>query len=190
VARFIPRHPGLLDRAAAVLVVIDMQEAYRPVLYEWERAARAVAMLVQGAVALGVPVVATEQYPKGLGHTVAEIAAHFPRGLVPIEKVSLSCCGAPRFLETLAGLGRRQVILAGLETHACVSQTAHDLIAARYQVHLAHDATSSRRAEEYAIGWEKMLAAGVAPATVESALLELLRTAEAPEFKAVQKLIR
>lgn len=185
-----PRHPRLLDRDAAVLVVIDVQEAYRPALHEYDRVTRAVAAIVQGAVALGVPVLATEQYPKGLGHTAAEVAEHFPRNVAPIEKMSLSCCGAPLFLSELTRLRRRQVILAGVETHACVSQTAHDLIAAGYAVHVPHDATSSRRPEEYAIGWQKMIAAGVVPATVEGALLELLRTAAAPEFKAVQRLIR
>jgi nicotinamidase-related amidase len=184
------RHPRLLDRDAAVVVVIDVQEAYRSVLHEYERVAHAVAVLVQGAAALGVPVLATEQYPKGLGHTAPEVAEHLPRGVAPIEKLSLSCCGTPLFVSTLARLRRRQVVLAGIETHACVSQTAHDLIAAGYAVHLPRDTTSSRHAEDAAIGWEKMLGAGVIPATVESALLELLRTAESPEFKAVQRLIR
>jgi nicotinamidase-related amidase len=186
----IPRHPRLLDREAAVVVVIDMQEAYRSALHEYERVAAAVARLIQGGQLLGVPMLATEQYPKGLGHTATEVAAHFPPALTPIEKRSLSCCGVAAFVERLTALRRRQVILAGIEAHACVSQTAHDLLAAGYQVHVPHDATSSRRPEEYAIGWAKMLAAGVVPATVESALLELVRTAEAPEFKALQKLIR
>jgi nicotinamidase-related amidase len=184
------RHPRLLDRDAAVLVVVDVQEAYRSALFEYDRVAHAVAVLVQGTGVLGIPVVATEQYPKGLGHTVPEVAEHLPRGVALIEKLSLSCCGTPAFLSTLARLRRRQVILVGIEAHACVNQTAHDLLAAGYQVHVPHDATSARRAEDYAIGWEKMLGAGVVPATVESALLELLRTAEAPEFKTVQRLIR
>ena len=184
------RHPRLLDRDAAVVVVIDVQEAYRTVLHEYERVARAVAVLVQGAAALGVPVLATEQYPKGLGHTVPEVAEHLPRGTAPIEKMSLSCCGTPLFVSTLARMRRRQVILAGIETHACVNQTAHDLIAAGYAVHLPRDTTSSRRAADAAIGWEKIVGAGAVPATVESALLELLRTAESPAFKAIQRLIR
>ena len=186
----VPRHPRLLDRDASVLVVIDVQEAYRSALFEYDRVARAVAIMVQGAAALGIPVLATEQYPKGLGHTVAEVARHFPRDLTPIEKISLSCCGTPLFLSTLTRLRRRQVILAGIEAHACVNQTAHDLVAAGYHVHVPYDATSSRRRDDYAIGWEKMLGAGVVPATVESALLELLRSAEAPEFKTIQRLIR
>lgn len=172
------------------MLVIDVQEAYRGVAHEWERVARAVAILVRGAAALGVPVLATEQYPKGLGHTAAEVAEAFPPELVPIEKRSLSCCGAPTFIDALARLRRHQVIVAGLETHACVNQTAHDLLAAGYQVHIPRDATSSRRPDDALIGWDKMLAAGVVPTTVEMALLELLRTADAPEFKAVQRLIR
>jgi nicotinamidase-related amidase len=184
------RHPRLLSRDSTVLVVIDVQEAYRSVLFEYERVATAVARLVQGADVLGVPVIATEQYPKGVGATVAEVAAHFSAGTVPIQKMSMSCCGAPEFMTALRGLRRHQVLIAGIEAHACVNQTAHDLLAAGFQVHVAHDATSSRRREDYRIGWEKMIGAGTVPATVESALLELLRTAEVPEFKAVQRLIK
>jgi nicotinamidase-related amidase len=180
----------LLARDAAALVVIDVQEAYRAVLHEYERVAAGVARLVQGAVLLHVPVLVTEQYPKGVGATVAGIARHFPAGTEVIQKMSMSCYGAESFVSALARLHRRQVLIAGIETHACVNQTAHDLLAAGYQVHAAHDATSARRRDDYEIGWLKMLQAGVVPATVESALLELVCTAEAPEFKAVQRLIK
>ena len=184
------RHANLLSQDGTVLVVIDVQEGYRKVLFEYQRVAEAVARLVQGAVALGLPILVTEQYPKGVGSTVAEVAECLPAGTVPIQKMSMSCCGAEKFRVALTGLRRRQVLLAGIEAHACVNQTAHDLLAAGFQVHVAHDATSSRRREEYAIGWEKMTASGVVAATVESALLELVRTADAPEFKAVQRLIK
>ncbi|MEB2284237.1 MAG: isochorismatase family protein [Myxococcales bacterium] len=184
------RHPQLLARDATVFVVIDLQEGYRSVLFEYERVATAVACLVQGAVALGVPLVVTEQYPQGIGSTVKEVARYFPQGLPVIEKMSMSCCGVEAFMSALDDLGRHQVLLAGIETHACVNQTAHDLIAAGYQVHVARDATSARRREDDEIGWLKMLWAGMLPATVESALFELVRTADAPEFKAVQRLIK
>jgi nicotinamidase-related amidase len=186
----VKRHPDLLDRAATVLVVIDVQEGYRRVLFEYERVAAAVARIVEGATILGVPLLATEQYPKGVGSTVPEVASRFPTGVVPIQKMTMSCCGADAFNDALHRLGRRQVLIAGIETHACVNQTAHDLLHAGYQVHVAHDATSSRRPDDYAVGWEKMLRSGVVPATVESALLELLQTAEIPEFKAVQRVIK
>jgi nicotinamidase-related amidase len=184
------RHPRLLSRDDTALVVIDVQEGYRSVLFEYERVAAAVGRLLRGATVLGIPVLATEQYPKGVGATVAEVADLFPAGTVPIQKLSMSCCGAADFMTALAAVDRRQVLIAGIETHACVNQTAHDLLAAGYQVHVAHDATSSRRPEDYTIGWEKIVGAGAVPATVETALLELLRTAEVPEFKAVQKIIR
>src|SRR4051795_8702488 len=153
------RHPRLLSRDDTVLLVIDVQEAYRSVLFEYERVATAVARLVRGAAVLGVPTLATEQYPKGVGATVAEVAAHFPAGTVPIQKMSMSCCGAGDFMTALRTLRRQQVLIAGIETHACVNQTAHDLLAAGFQVHVAHDATSSRRCEDYAIGWEKIVGA-------------------------------
>jgi nicotinamidase-related amidase len=184
------RHPHLLDRDAALLVVVDVQEAYRKALHQYERVASAVATMVQGAGVLGLPVVVTEQYPKGLGHTVAEVTKHFPAGVVVVEKRSLSCFGAPPFVTELARHGRRQIVLAGIEAHACMNQTAHDLIANGYQVHVVEEATSSRRPTDAAVGLEKMLAAGAIRASVESALLELLRTADAPEFKAIQRLIR
>ncbi len=190
VAGVLDRHPRLLAREGTVLVVIDVQEAYRSVLFEYERVANAVARVVQGAVALGVPVLATEQYPKGVGSTVAEVSRHLPAGTDVIPKMSMSCCGADAFVTALTRLRRRQVLIAGIETHACVNQTAHDLLSAGFQVHVAYDATSSRHRADYEIGWVKMLQDGVVPATVESALLELVRTAEAPEFKAVQRLIK
>jgi nicotinamidase-related amidase len=184
------RHGALLDRATTVLVVVDVQEAYRPVLHEFDRTAATVARLVAGAAVLGVPVLATEQYTKGLGHTVPEVAERFPPDALRFEKMALSCCGVPDFMAALTALARRQVLLAGIETHACMNQTAHDLIAAGYQVHVPYDATSSRHAADVPIAWEKMRAAGVLPATSESALLELVRTAESPDFKAIQRLIR
>jgi nicotinamidase-related amidase len=184
------RHPRLLARDTTVLVVIDMQEGYRRVLFEWERVAAAVARVLRGATTLGVPVLVTEQYPRGVGSTVAEVAAELPTGTVPIQKMSMSCCGADDFQKAIGDTGRRQVLIAGIETHACVNQTAHDLMGAGYQVHVVHDATSSRRREEYDVGWAKLVQSGVVPATVESALLELVRTAEDPDFKAIQRLIK
>lgn len=184
------RHPALLDRDRAVLVVIDVQERYRSVLHDFERMLASVLRLVQGAAALGLPVLVTEQYPQGLGHTVPELLEHLPADTHRFEKMTLSCVGEPAFMDTLTRLGRQQVILSGLETHACVNQTAHDLLAAGQQVHLPRDATSARHAADVETAWEKMRGAGVIPGTSESVLLELVRTAEAPEFKTLQGLIR
>ena len=184
------RHPALLDRDRAVLVVIDVQEAYRTVLDGWTTVVAACGLLVRGAPLVGVPVLVTEQYPRGLGHTAAELAAHFAAGVEPIEKSSMSCCGSPTFADRLRATGRRQVLVAGIETHACVNQTAHDLIADGYEVHVARDATSSRRSRDVSPAWEKMLRAGMLPTSSEQALLELVRTAEAAEFRELQRLIK
>ncbi len=184
------RHPALLDRERAVLVLIDVQEGYRQALHGWERVVLASRLLVDGAAILGVPLVVTEQYPRGLGHTASELAGRFPRDVAVVEKMSMSCCGAAAFAERLAAGDRRQVLVAGIETHACINQTVHDLLALGYQVHVARDATSSRRPGDAAAAWEKMRAAGMLPTSSEQALLELVRTAESPEFKALQRLMK
>jgi nicotinamidase-related amidase len=184
------RHPALLDRGGAVLVLIDLQEGYRRALHAWERVAVACGLLVEGAAVLGVPVIVTEQYPRGLGHTAPEVASRLPSDLQVVEKMSMSCCGAAAFTERLAASGRRQVLIAGIEAHACVNQTVHDLLALGYQVHVARDATSSRRPGDIAPAWEKMRAAGMLPTSSEQALLELVRTAESAEFKALQRLLK
>src|SRR5258705_7513207 len=139
------RHPGLLDRDRTVLVLIDLQEGYRTVLDGWPAVVRASTLLIRGAALLGVPLIVTEQYPRGLGHTAGEAVAHFPPGTPVIEKMTMSCGGAPQFVETLHTLGREQVLIAGIETHACVNQTVHDLLALGHPVHVARDATASRR---------------------------------------------
>lgn len=184
------RHEALLDRERATLVLIDLQEGYRGVLEGWKRVVGASALLVRGAILLGVPVIVTEQYPRGLGHTTPEVASHFPEGLVVVEKLSMSCCGSPHFLHGLKTSGRTQVLVAGIEAHACVNQTVHDLLAGGFQVHVARDATSSRRAADVGPAWEKMRTVGMWPTSSEQALLELVRTAEAAEFRTLQRMLK
>jgi nicotinamidase-related amidase len=183
-------HPRVLDRNHSALVVIDVQEAYRGLTVEHERMVRSVRRLIEAAKIVGVPVLATEQYPKGLGHLIAEVAAALPDGVEPIEKVSLSCWAEPRFAERLGALQRRQVLVCGIEAHACVNQTVHDLLDQGFQVHVPLDAISARYEHDYRTGWDKMMGSGAVPSTVEMACLEWVRTAAAPEFKAVQKLIK
>ena len=184
------RHPALLDRDRSLLLLIDLQEGYRTALYDWERTVAASILLLRGATLLGIPVLVTEQYPRGLGHTASEVAAHLPPGLEIVEKRTMSCAGAPDFMARLAATGRRQVVVAGIEAHACVNQTVHDLLAARYDVHVARDATSSRRLADVGPAWEKMQAAGMLPTSSEQALLELIRDADAPDFKPLQRLLK
>jgi nicotinamidase-related amidase len=184
------RHPALLDSGRTVLVVIDLQEGYRSVLEGWDGVVAATTLLVRGAVLLGVPILVTEQYPRGLGRTAAEVLRHFPPDQAVVEKMTMSCAGAPRFVDMLTASGRDQALVAGIEAHACVNQTVHDLLKRGCQVHVARDATSSRRARDVAPAWDKMRAAGMVPSGSEQALLELVATAESPHFKALQRLFK
>jgi nicotinamidase-related amidase len=183
-------HMRILDRTQSALLVIDVQEAYRGVTVEHDRMLRGVCRLIEAAKILAVPMLATEQYPKGLGHLMREVADLLPDGLEVIEKISLSCCGAPRFAARLSELGRKQIVVCGLEAHACVNQTVHDLLEQGCSVHVPFDAISSRFANDYRIGWEKIIGSGAVPTTVEMACLEWVKTAAASEFKAIQRLIK
>jgi nicotinamidase-related amidase len=174
-----------LDPKRAALVVVDVQEGFRPAIPGFERIAAATSTLIRGAEAIGIPVVATEQYPKGLGETVPEVAESLPDGVEPLEKLDFAASEADGFdLD-----GRDQVVLCGVETHVCVNQTALDLIGQGIEVHVAEDAVGSRFEENKRIGLNKMEQAGAVMSSVETALFELLRRAGSDEFKAVQKLI-
>ena len=171
------------DRAA--LVVVDVQEGFRKAIPDFERVTRAVATLIEGASIIGVPVVLTEQYPKGLGETAPEVAEHLPEGTAPLEKVVFSAAEAEGF--DLAG--RDQVLVCGIETHVCVNQTVLDLLDAGIDVEVVEDAVGSRTEENKEVGLHKMERAGAVLTSVETALFELLGRAGTEEFKRVQKLI-
>jgi nicotinamidase-related amidase len=183
-------HPRILDRTSTTLVVIDLQTSYRTVAFEFDRVVTATSRLVEAAGLLDIPVIATVQYPKGLGQLIPEVTCRLPPGTPIIEKLSMSCCGAVAFAEEIASAGREQIVICGLEAHACVNQTVHDLLAEDYQVHVVYDGISSRYERDYRIGWQKMIGSGAVPTSVEMACLEWLKTAEAPEFKTIQKLIK
>jgi nicotinamidase-related amidase len=172
---------SLLVRDRAALVVVDVQEAFRA-YSSFAAVAESCAKLVAGARILGLPTVVTEQYPKGLGHTAPEIGLEDERRL---EKTVFSAARAEGF--DLAG--REQVIVCGIETHVCVSQTVHDLLGSGVEVHVPADAVGSRHELDYERGLERLERAGAVVSTVEAALFELLERAGTPEFKAVQKLI-
>jgi nicotinamidase-related amidase len=163
---------------------VDVQEAFRKAIPAFEEVARRSAILVQGAHALGVPVIVTEQYPKGLGRTVAEVAEHFD-GETPVEKLCFAGSRAEGF-----DLGDRdQALVVGIEAHVCVNQTVHDLLAHGVEVQVAADAVASRSELDKDIGLRKMEGSGAVLTSVETALFELLGEAGTPEFKAVQKLV-
>ncbi len=183
-------HARVLDRFQSVLIVIDVQEAYRGKTVQHERLVSGVRLLIDVAKIVGVPILATEQYPKGLGHFMPEVAAGFPDGQEITEKRSLSCLGAEIFAQRLHSLQRVQAVVCGIEAHACVNQTVHDLLDRRYSVHLPYDAISARFENDYRLAYEKMIGSGAIPATVEMACLEWVRSADAPEFKAIQQILK
>lgn len=175
-----------LDRERAALVVVDIQEAFRKALPSFDQVAESAARLVQGAEAIGIPIVVTEQYPHGLGHTVPEVAEHLPDDVHPIEKVRFSAVEAEGFdLD-----GRDQALVCGIETHVCVNQTVLDLLDRGLEVHVVGDAVGSRSAEHRELGLHKAEHAGAVLTSVETALFELLGGSDAAEFKQVQALIR
>jgi nicotinamidase-related amidase len=172
----------MLARDRAALVVVDVQEGFRS--YDtFAEVARRCGRLVEGAGILEVPVVATEQYPKGLGRTAPEVG--LPDAVAPVEKTVFSAARADGF--DLAG--RDQAVVCGIEAHVCVMQTALDLLERGVEVHVVADAVGSRHGQDRKVGLHRLDRAGATLTTVEAALLELCERAGTPEFKAVQKVI-
>ena len=184
------QHANTLDAARAALVCIDMQESFRQPIPDFAEVAARIALVVHGAQLLGVPVIVTEQYPKGLGRTAQEIRAVLAEGHEPVEKTAFSSCGAREFVARLEQTGARQILVCGIEAHICVNQTTHDLLARGFQVHLLTDCVSSRAPHNREAGVGKMLRSGALPSSTELALFELLRDARHEQFKAIQKLIK
>jgi nicotinamidase-related amidase len=176
---------GKLDPERTALVVIDVQEGFRKAVPSFDQVARATAALVKGAKAMGIPIVLTEQYPKGLGKTAPEIADQLPHGLAPIEKVTFSAPEAEGF--DLAG--RDQALVCGIEAHVCVNQTTLDLLDEGVEVHVVRDAVGSRFDENRDVGLAKAERAGAVITSVETALFELVGGAGTDEFKQVQSVV-
>ncbi|CAA9525123.1 MAG: Isochorismatase [uncultured Solirubrobacteraceae bacterium] len=173
----------MLRRDDAALVVVDVQEAFRKVIPDFDEIAAKTATLVEGARILGVPTIVTEQYPKGLGTTVSEAGID---GHPVLEKTVFAASQADGFdLQ-----GRTQVMVCGIEAHVCVHQTVEDLSSKGVEVHLLTDAVSSRDPHNKQIAIERAKQAGAIPTTTEMALLELCQRAGTPEFKEVQRLIK
>ena len=183
------KHPSLLDRKCAALAVIDMQENFAKIIPDFDAIASRIALLVRACQLAKLPVIVTEQYPKGLGRTVAVIAEHLPEGQTPVEKLSFSACGVREFDTQLREHHVEQVMLCGIEAHICVNQTAHDLLQNGYQVHLLSDAVSTRLPRNREVAIEKIAKAGAIVSSVEMALFELIG-AGTPEFKAMQALVK
>ncbi len=175
----------LLDRGRSAVVLIDVQERLFPNIHEHQRVLAKIDLLLTAAKLLGVPILLTEQNPRGLGPTIGEIRRLIPE-VQPLAKMDFSCFPAPGFEEKLASLERDQVLLAGIETHICVAQTAMDLAAGGKRIFVVADATSSRRPLDAQIALQRLSQAGLVLTTTEAAVFEWLRRAGTEEFKALQ----
>jgi nicotinamidase-related amidase len=184
------QHQNTLELTRSALAIIDMQEAFRSKLAEFTETALRIAVMVQAAKLLNLPIIVTEQYPKGLGHTASEIKDVLPASIEIIEKTTFSSCGVRSFETQLEQAGAKQVIVCGIEAHICVNQTVHDLLARGFQTHLLIDCITARNPNNREIGLEKMQMSGAIPSSVEMALFELLRDAKHEQFKAIQGLIK
>ncbi|HRK36215.1 MAG TPA: hydrolase [Candidatus Hydrogenedentes bacterium] len=179
----------MLDRDSATLVVIDFQEKLLPKIHDADAIGSQAIKLIRFARELGMPILWTEQYPKGLGHTVEPIAAELG-GETPIEKTVFGCIAAPGFASALAASGRKQLLLTGIEAHICVMQTALAALDEGYEVFIPKDAVGSRTPAEYDAGLERLQRAGAEIVTTEMAMFELLREAGTPEFKKTLPLFK
>jgi nicotinamidase-related amidase len=187
----LPLH--LSDAARARLIVVDIQEklcAAMPVKV-LNRVVQNARLLTAAARRLEVPILLSEQYPQGLGSTIADIRDHLPPGLLPVSKTRFSLAGVEPVEAALAADAQRpELVLLGMEAHVCVLQTAFDFAGRGFAVRVVEDAICSRRLEDYQNALERLRAGGVSVVTSESVVFEWLRDAAHPAFKDVQGLIR
>ena len=182
--------PGRLKSDDTVLVVVDFQERMVPAMREGASAVAEGVKLIKGFEALGCPILITQQYTKGLGESVPEIREAFT-SFSHIEKSTFSVMGDQGFVEALKDIGRKTVVLCGVEAHVCILQSALDLLEAGYGVFLATDAISSRKARDEEPAVKRMIQAGVVPTTAESVLFELLdNDSKSETFKAISRLVK
>ncbi|MEO7424215.1 MAG: hydrolase [Fibrobacteria bacterium] len=180
----------LLDASQSVLLLVDIQDKFRPGVAGMEALISRAEIVVRAAVRLGIPVLATEQYPKALGETVPELRQWLPDNQVYHAKLVFSAYGCETLRLGLEACKRRQVVLVGVETHVCVLQTGMELLAAGYSVHVVSDAVSSRGFTDRETALRRLEKHGVELVTAEMCLFEWLRVAGTPEFKELQSLIK
>jgi nicotinamidase-related amidase len=179
----------MLDSAHSLLLVIDVQGKLADLAWRSEKIQKNIGILIEGMKALGVPIVATEQYPKGLGPTVPAIAGLLD-GYPVIEKSTFSCCGEFAFETKMLELHKTDIIVCGIEAHVCVYQTVRDLLVLGYNVHLVTDAVSSRTEENWRLGVDVCTALGAKRTGTEMVLFNLLQRSGTEQFKAISKLVK
>jgi nicotinamidase-related amidase len=183
------RNKKILAREKTALLLIDIQEKILAVMNGQEQVIKNSLNLIRGFKALNIPIFYTEQYPKGLGPTASPLLKEL-EGLSVIQKMTFSCSGVPNFFARLLDNNVSQVVIAGIESHICVQQTALDLLANGFQVDIAADATSSRKETDYKIALERMRTHGAEITTTEAILFELVAISDTDEFKEISRIIK
>jgi nicotinamidase-related amidase len=184
-----PMNPRLHSISRSLVVVVDIQQKLVPVIPDRESIISSTRLLLDVAAVLNVPAMATEQYPKGLGTTVPELAEHAALKAT-IEKLRFSACEAIQQSNSLSSINDRHVVLTGIETHICILQTAMDLLELGCGVTLVVDATGSRRSIDQQTALRRMESAGVVLATAESIVFEWCEVAGTDAFKSISRLVR
>lgn len=182
--------PRLLDRDKAVLCVVDIQERLAAAMAERERVIEAARRMIVSARRLNVPIVLTEQYPRGIGPTEPVLVEALGEAYAPIEKLHFSCCRENPFAARLQEFARPQVILCGMETHVCLLATCLDLLHDGFQVHALADGICSRDASHKELALQQMRQASAVVTCVEAAVYQLLGRAGTPEFKDLLPLFK
>ena len=183
----LPRSPELMSASDTGLLVVDVQQKLINLIDRHEQLVWNIRRLVEGAKLLGLPVMATEQYPQGLGPTAAELVTVLDK---VFDKTAFSCGGSPEFTRELQSTGRRNWLVCGIEAHVCIQQTVLDLVAEGLRIYVAADAVGSRARLDYEIALRRMESAGATITTVEAALFEWCQNSKAPQFKQISKLVQ
>ena len=179
-----------LERDSTVFLLIDIQERLLPAMTGGEEIVKQAEILLKAAEILDIPVIVTEQYPKGLGPTVPELEALLPAAKAEkFEKITYTAL-TPEVLAKLKELGAKRMVVFGMETHVCVWQTVRDLLASDYEVHVLADAVCSRKNRDRDVALDGLRQLGAMVSVSETALFDLLGRAGTPEFKAISKLIK
>lgn len=170
-------------------LVVDIQERLFPHMHEGEKLLARVRILLEGLNVLRVPVLLTEQYPRGLGQTLPQVMELLAESS-PLEKLSFSCCGEENFLAQLAQVNKKWVIICGIEAHVCVLQTVLDLREMGITPVVVADCISSRNPEDRKVALERMRSEGAVITTSESILFELTEVAGTDQFKQISRLVK
>jgi nicotinamidase-related amidase len=177
------------DKNDSVLLIVDIQERLAATMKMRDAVINNCLHLMELAKMQNIPILVTEQYPKGLGQTVGEIRDALPV-YQPVEKLAFNCCDEPAFMNAIRALNKKTVILTGMETHICVLQTCVNLLDKGFNVHLVQDAVCSRTKENWKVGTAFMRDAGAIVTCTETVLFQLLKVAGTEEFRVISKRIK